>query len=145
MIWPSGCPQRDPAATKATPAPFSMISIEIRIKSEVTAHQQSGQTQREQDSRQNQSMSPSEFASSSSLRSSVGAGRPEMASAHQRAQQQHGSQFHANQIRTIERDRHLFRTHNAAYRARRPGADDQIDHFSEQDGGENGRTDPYLP
>ena len=56
MIWPSGCDQRDPAATKATPAPFSMISIETQNKDEVTAHQQPGQPQREQDSRQNQSV-----------------------------------------------------------------------------------------
>jgi hypothetical protein len=58
-----------------------------------------------------------------------------MASSHQGAQQQHGSEFHADEVRPVQSEPHLFRIHNTARGLSQPGPQNQIDYFRNQDRG----------
>src|SRR5579872_7523324 len=133
MIWPSGWPQRDPAATKATPVPFSMISMDIRIKIRLRRIRSPASP--------SANKIPARMSACSigipviSTLSFLEYRPPQMASSHQGAQQQHGREFHADEVRPVQREPHLFRIHNATRELSQPGPQDQIEYFRNQDCG----------
>src|SRR5665213_675214 len=130
MIWPSGWPHRDPAATNATPAPFSMISIDIRMKIRLRrirspANPSANKTPARM------SACPIGMPVIASL-CFLGYGAAEVVSSHQGAHQQHRSKFHPDQIGPVQRDSYLLRFQHARFGSRQGGelgAYDQIHNF----------------
>src|SRR5579872_3163875 len=124
-ICPSGCPQREPATTNASPAAFSITSIDISVKT--TLRLTSSPT----------SPSANKIAASSSpcpigiipflLHS-------QMIGPHKSPQQKKGSKLHSDHIWPKQSDPEMFRLDHRNLHGRRWALRHQVRNFRNQDG-----------
>src|SRR5579862_2447253 len=142
ITWPSAWTQWAPATIKARPAALSMISMDMSVNTRLR------RTSRPIVPRANNIPASSSpccigivgIRILQSFRLAIA----QVVGAHQSAQQQHGSQFHADQVRTEEGGAHVpgFQVLNGVHLDGR--ARQQVHDFGDEHGGQNFRADPHT-